>query len=85
MNNGGGPACLRLRVPLSPTELNAVHPGAMLDFTLYNRLKIWINKHYREQLTADDLADPCLPVEIQAALDELTAILELPGLYPFQV
>ncbi|WP_372598064.1 N-succinylarginine dihydrolase [Amphritea sp.] len=85
MNNGGGPACLRLRVPLSPTELNAVHPGAMLDFTLYNRLKIWINKHYREQLTADDLADPCLPVEIQAALDELTEILELPGLYPFQV
>ncbi|UTW03224.1 N-succinylarginine dihydrolase [Amphritea atlantica] len=85
MNNGGGPACLRLRVPLSQTEQNAVHPGVMLDFTLYNRLKSWINTHYREQLTADDLADPCLPVEIQAALDELTEILELPGLYPFQV
>lgn len=85
MNNGGGPACLRLRVPLSQAEQNAVHPGIILDYTLYNRLKSWINKHYREQLNAEDLADPCLPVEIQAALDELTGILKLPGLYPFQV
>lgn len=85
MNNGGGPACLRLRVPMSQAELNAVHPGILLDVNLYNRLKSWIYTHYREQLTAADLADPGLPLEIQIALDELTEILALPNLYPFQV
>ncbi len=85
MNNGGGPACLRLRVPLSQQELTAVHPGILLDASLYQRLKRWINKHYREQLSAEDLADPHLPIEIQSALDELTTIVALPNLYPFQV
>ncbi|WP_299197566.1 N-succinylarginine dihydrolase [uncultured Amphritea sp.] len=85
MNNGGGPACLRLRVPMSQAELNAVHPGILLDVTLYNRLKSWINTHYREQLSAADLADPSLPTEIQVALNELAEILVLPNLYPFQV
>ena len=85
MNNGGGPACLRLRVPMSDKELHAVHRGVILDFTLYTRLKSWIEKHYREQLSASDLADPRLPLEIKTALDELTSILELSELYPFQV
>ncbi len=85
MNNGGGPACLRLRVPMNKAELNAVHPGILLDSALYHGLKEWINKHYREQLSAADLADPNLPSEIHAALNELTEILGLPGYYPFQV
>ncbi|GGK63348.1 N-succinylarginine dihydrolase [Amphritea balenae] len=85
MNNGGGPACLRLRVTLSDKELNAVHRGVMLDFTLYTRLKGWIETHYRDQLSADDLTDPRLILEIHTALDELSEILDLPLLYPFQV
>lgn len=85
MNNGGGPACLRLRVPMNEAELNALHPAVLLDFRLYSQLKIWINKHYREELKPDDLADPSLPLEIETALDDLTKILDLPKLYPFQV
>ena len=84
MNNGGGPACLRLRVPLTNQEYSSIHQEVILDFTLYTRLKAWINKHYREQITPSDLADPTLPLEINSALDELTEILKLPRLYPFQ-
>ncbi len=85
MNNGGGPACLRLRVPMNNAELSALHPSALLDFSLYSQLKIWIDKHYREELKPDDLADPNLPLEIETALDDLTNIIDLPKLYPFQV
>lgn len=85
MNNGGGPACLRLRVPMSEAELNALPPNILLDFSLYTRLKIWINQHYREELKPGDLADPRLPLEIETALDDLSNILDLPKLYPFQV
>jgi succinylarginine dihydrolase len=35
-------------------------------------------------LSPADLADPALALEIQTALDELTTILRLPGLYEFQ-
>ena len=31
MRNGGGPACLRLRVTLTEAELAAVHPGVLPD------------------------------------------------------
>ena len=85
MNNGGGPACLRLRVPMNDVELSALHPAVLLDFSLYSQLKIWIDKHYREELKPDDLADPNLPLEIETALDDLTNIIGLPKLYPFQV
>src|SRR6202011_5757043 len=30
MRNGGGPACLRLRVPASEAALAAIHPGYLL-------------------------------------------------------
>ena len=85
MNNGGGPACLRLRVPMSKVELNAIHPAVLLDARLYAQLESWIKKHYREELKPVELADPNLSREIQAALDELTLILKLPNLYSFQV
>ena len=43
-----------------------------------------MERHYRDQLAPDDLADPQLLEETRTALDELTRILQLPGLYPFQ-
>ncbi|WP_417226650.1 N-succinylarginine dihydrolase [Amphritea sp.] len=85
MNNGGGPACLRLRVPMSETELAAVHSPVLLNEPLYQQLKNWINRHYRDQLAPEDLADPHLANEICTALEQLTEILALPHLYSFQV
>jgi len=85
MRNGGGPACLRLRVVLTPQERAAATPGFFLTDALAASLETWIKKHYREELAPADLGDPALVGEIQTALDELTRILPLGGdFYPFQ-
>lgn len=84
MRNGGGPACLRLRVPLTAKEWAAVPRGVKFDETLYQRLKAWVEKHYRDRLLPKDLADPDLLKEGRRALDALTRLLGLGPLYPFQ-
>ena len=84
MRNGGGPACLRLRIVLTRAELARAHRGVFLDDALYERLVAWVTRHYRDELKAEDLADVRLLEESRAALDELTSILGLGGLYPFQ-
>lgn len=81
MRNGGGPACLRLRVALTDEEASAMHQSVIMTETLYTRLIAWVEKHYRDRLSPSDLADPLLAIEIQTALEELTQILDLPGLY----
>ena len=85
MQNGGGPACLRLRVALREDELEAVNPGVIMTPGLYDTLVAWVDKHYRDRLSESDLADPQLLIECRAALDELTQILKLGSVYPFQL
>jgi succinylarginine dihydrolase len=85
MRNGGGPACLRLRVVMNETQKLALGARAILDDTLFADLNAWMNKHYRETLDPKDLADPALLIEVRTALDELTGIMRLgSGFYPFQ-
>jgi len=84
MQNGGGPACLRLRVVLTQSELAKVAPGVLWSDSLHARLVAWVEKHYREQLTADELADPGLAEESRAALDDLTNLLQIGSVYEFQ-
>ncbi|MBS9436986.1 N-succinylarginine dihydrolase [Photorhabdus noenieputensis] len=84
MRNGGGPACLRLRVVLNDAEFRAVNPATLLNTPLYERLIKWIECHYRDELCASDLADPQLLREVYTALDELTQILNLGSIYEFQ-
>ena len=84
MRNGGGPACLRLRVVLSEAERRALSGRVLLDDDLYAELVGWVERHYREELAPEDLADPQLARETLAALDELTGILEIGSVYPFQ-
>ncbi|MBD8511511.1 N-succinylarginine dihydrolase [Photobacterium sp. WH77] len=84
MANGGGPACLRLRVVLNDQEVRAVNPSTLMNDGLYGRLNQWVDKHYRDQMVEADLADPQLLDESRAALDELTQILALGSVYPFQ-
>jgi succinylarginine dihydrolase len=85
MMNGGGPACLRLRVELTEAEAAAINAGVVMTDALYARLNAWVEKHYRDRLSDDDLIDPTLIVEVRAALDELTQILQLGSVYPFQL
>jgi succinylarginine dihydrolase len=84
MRNGGGPACLRLRVPLNDAERAAVRGRVFLDEALAADLAAWIERNYRDRLAPPDLADPQLLDETRRALDELTQLLALPPVYPFQ-
>lgn len=84
MRNGGGPACLRLRVVLTDEERNATHAGIWIDDARYAALADWVKRHYRDRLAVSDLADPALLDECRTALDELTRLLGLGCLYPFQ-
>ena len=84
MRNGGGPACLRLRVVLNERELAQVNPHFVLNDKLFSRLNNWVDKHYRDELRSADLADPYLLNESRAALDELTQIMAIGSFYEFQ-
>ncbi|MCU7553948.1 N-succinylarginine dihydrolase [Alteromonas sp. ASW11-19] len=84
MRNGGGPACLRLRVALTEQELDAVNPNTLISDAQFDRLNKWIDNNYRDELTENDLRDPLLVTESRTALDELTQILKLGSVYPFQ-
>ncbi|MDZ4755923.1 MAG: N-succinylarginine dihydrolase [Phycisphaerae bacterium] len=84
MRNGGGPACLRLRVPLTADELAAMNPKALYTPQRHAELLAWADRNYREQLSSADLADPKLLDESRRALDELTVILGLGSIYEFQ-
>jgi succinylarginine dihydrolase len=85
MRNGGGPACLRLRISMNEAERGAMAQGFLLTDALADQLEAWVRAHYREELAPDDLADPALIAETQAALDALTRILPLGSeFYPFQ-
>ncbi len=84
MRNGGGPACLRLRVALNDEELAGANQNCLMSDKLFSRLNQWVEKHYRDELAVDDLRDPALLEESRSALDELTQILKLGSVYPFQ-
>ena len=56
----------------------------MLDNELSVKLEDWVKRHYRERLEFADLADPQLLVESRTASAELTSLLRLGALYPFQ-
>jgi succinylarginine dihydrolase len=81
MRNGGGPACLRLRVALTEVEAKAMHQGVVMTEDLYARLVAWVESHYRDRLQPADMADPQLARECAVALEDLARILGLPGLY----
>lgn len=84
MRNGGGPACLRLRVAMTDQELEAVNNQTLINDLQFTRLNQWVDKHYRDVLLVDDLRDPQLLTESRTALDELTQLLKIGSVYPFQ-
>ena len=84
MNNGGGPACLRLRVVLTQAQIDGLGARVILDDNLFELLQQWVQKHYRDRLAVEDLADPQLLMECREALDELTRIVAVGNLYDFQ-
>ena len=84
MRNGGGPACLRLRVALTESELAAVRPGVILDDAKFLELESWVDRNYREEFSPRDLADPEVPLEVERALTELSEIIRTPLELPME-
>ena len=84
MRNGGGPACLRLRVVLTEAERAAANPRSWLTPERHLELEAWVKRHYRDRLVLADLADTQLLDECRTALDRLTQILGLGSVYEFQ-
>lgn len=84
MRNGGGPACLRLRVVLSDDEAKAANAHFLLDDDKVTKLEAWVKDHYRDRITPDELRDPSLMEESFAAMQALTDLLAMGAFYDFQ-
>ncbi|HEV7658318.1 MAG TPA: N-succinylarginine dihydrolase [Allosphingosinicella sp.] len=74
MANGGGPACLRLRVVADPAT---VDPRFLVDEAKLDRIAACIAAHWPERIAPADLADPALSAQIEAARRALLALLGL--------
>ncbi len=84
MRNGGGPACLRLRVVLSEEEAAAADQHFILNDEKISALEGWVNAHYRDRITPDDLRDPALMEESYTAMQALTDLLGMGAFYDVQ-
>jgi succinylarginine dihydrolase len=84
MRNGGGPACLRLRVPLRGEQALSLPAHLRLDEPLRQALEHIISTRYRDRLELADMADPAFVDETRTALDEITQALGVGALYDFQ-
>ncbi len=71
LDNGGGPACLRLRVVLTQQEFESIPTSFLFSESLYQELKEWIGKHYRDTLSEIDFSDPMFAAECRLVLDGL--------------
>lgn len=80
MNNGGGPACLRLRVPMNAAQLSAIkkNVNVMADEKLLADMARLIETHYPERVIAEDLAHIKLYDTCKAALSEMAVLMKLP-------
>ncbi|MBN8807603.1 MAG: N-succinylarginine dihydrolase [Sphingomonas sp.] len=77
MANGGGPACLRLRVVCDPAT---VDPRFLVDAAKLDRIAAVIEAHWPIEIAADSIADPTLIARIRAARAALLDALDLSDL-----
>ncbi len=74
MANGGGPACLRLRVVADPAT---VDPRFMLDAAKADRIEAVIAAHWPEQIDPADLGIAALTSTVLAGRSALLSALDL--------
>ncbi|MEO0982753.1 MAG: N-succinylarginine dihydrolase [Pseudomonadota bacterium] len=77
MRNGGGPACLRLRVVMTEQEIAAAHSGVFLDEARIDKLQDVAGHYYRDRLAPADLADPQFAEECDGARAAMLGVLGL--------
>jgi succinylarginine dihydrolase len=74
MANGGGPACLRLRVVADPAT---VDPRFMVDDAKLDWISDVVRRHWPEQIHHEDLQKPALIRDIETARAALLQALDL--------
>jgi succinylarginine dihydrolase len=74
MANGGGPACLRLRVVADPAT---VDPRFLVDEERLALIEATVRQHWPEEIASDDLASPGLWHDVRAARIALLDVLGL--------
>jgi succinylarginine dihydrolase len=74
MANGGGPACLRLRVVADPAT---VDPRFMVDDAKLDWIADVVRRHWPEQIHIDELQEPALVRDVEAARGALLEALDL--------
>lgn len=77
MRNGGGPACLRLRVVADPAT---VDPRFLVDHAKLDRIAGIVAAHWPVEIGPDDLARPGLWAQCRAARGALLDALDLVSL-----
>lgn len=77
MRNGGGPACLRLRVILTDAEQVALQGRALLTDDRYRALVSHIQHTYPDRLTLEDLRDWSLCEQLQEAVEQVAVLVGL--------
>ena len=77
MRNGGGPACLRLRVQADAAAFAAIDRRFLLDEALWERLCRVVERHWPERITASDIGNPALWDEVRAARRALLTEMRL--------
>jgi succinylarginine dihydrolase len=73
MANGGGPACLRLRVVADPATIDQ---RFLLDEKKIARIEAVVTEHWPASIGADQIGDPALAMRIIAARQALLAALD---------
>jgi len=73
MANGGGPACLRLRVVADPAT---VDPRFLVDDAKLDRIAALVETHWPETIAQDEIGDPALIARIEAARTALFDLLD---------
>lgn len=77
MSNGGGPACLRLRVVADPAT---VDPRFLVDHDKLDRIAAIVDAQWPESIDPAEIADPALIARIETARHTLLTALDLVGL-----
>ncbi len=77
MANGGGPACLRLRVACDPVT---VDPRFLVDHAKLDRIASVIEAHWPEAIPFHSIGEPALIAQVEAARAALLETLNLSDL-----
>ena len=74
MANGGGPACLRLRVVADPATID---PRFLVDHASLDRIAAIVTQHWPDHIAPSDIGDPAFVRRIETARAALLESLDL--------